>query len=46
MEENDDALDSAICVLAGADFLKGEVMGPTGMEIPRKEGGILLIWKT
>jgi hypothetical protein len=28
MAENDDVLDAAVCVLAGADFLSGKAMEP------------------
>lgn len=42
--ENDDALDAAICVLAGVDFLRGDVLEPkdagVSMEIAKKEGWI------
>lgn len=40
MEVNADALDAAICVLAGADFLNGEVFNPPDLEIARQEGWI------
>ncbi len=40
MEEDDDALDAAICVLAGADFLRGDVYGPEHLELARQEGWI------
>jgi predicted RNase H-like nuclease len=40
MEKNDDALDAAICVLAGADFLRGDVYKPTDLELAKKEGWI------
>lgn len=40
MEENDDALDAVICVLAGADFLRGDVYKPADLEIAKKEGWI------
>ncbi len=36
----DDALDAAICVLAGADFLAGRAIGPTDLGLARKEGWI------
>lgn len=37
---NDDVLDAAICVLAGVDFLRGEVLEPTEIPIAKKEGWI------
>jgi predicted RNase H-like nuclease len=40
MEHNDDALDAAICVLAGADFLRGDVYKPPDLELVKKEGWI------
>lgn len=40
MENNDDALDSVICVLAGADFLSGQVYLPTDQILATKEGWI------
>jgi len=40
LEKNDDALDAAICVLAGADFLRGEAAEPPDIETARKEGWI------
>ena len=40
MEESDDALDAALCVLAGADFLRGEVYPPEDEELAKKEGWI------
>ena len=40
LENSDDALDAAVCVLAGADFLSGEVYEPADMELARKEGWI------
>jgi predicted RNase H-like nuclease len=40
MELNDDALDAALCVLAGVDFLRGEVFKPTDVMLARKEGWI------
>jgi hypothetical protein len=33
MEENDDALDAGICVLAGTDFLRRQVIQPTKSKI-------------
>jgi hypothetical protein len=39
--ENDvDILDAVLCVLAGVDFLKGEVLFPKDMALARKEGWI------
>ncbi|MCA9954781.1 MAG: DUF429 domain-containing protein [Ardenticatenaceae bacterium] len=38
--QNDDALDAAICVLAGADFLQGRAEPPTGWPQAKKEGWI------
>jgi hypothetical protein len=40
MVESDDALDAAICVLAGADFLRGPVVEPADRAIAEKEGWI------
>lgn len=42
LAETDDALDAALCVLAGADFLNSRAVGPgTGnFELARKEGWI------
>ncbi len=40
MVGNDDVLDAAICVLAGADFLRGPVIAPTDIETAEKEGWI------
>jgi hypothetical protein len=40
MEENDDALDAALCVLAGLDFLRGEAVAPEDLPLTRKEGWI------
>ena len=40
MLDNDDLLDAAICVLAAADFLRGECIQPTDTELARKEGWI------
>ncbi len=40
MESNDDVLDAAICVLAGVDFLRGEVIEPTDVQTAKKEGWI------
>ncbi len=42
--DNDDALDAAICVLAGVDFLARDVLEPkdagVSMEVAKKEGWI------
>jgi len=40
LENSDDALDAAVCVLAGADFLRGEVYEPRDLELAKKEGWI------
>jgi len=41
LQVNADALDAAVCVLAGLDFLAGETVAPTvGDYIARKEGWI------
>jgi predicted nuclease with RNAse H fold len=40
MEESADALDAAVCVLAGLDFLRGEVYDPDDLETAKKEGWI------
>lgn len=40
METNDDALDASLCVLAGMDFLRDEVLKPSDLELPKKEGWI------
>jgi predicted RNase H-like nuclease len=40
MEDNDDALDAALCVLAGLDFLRGRAMEPDDLHATRKEGWI------
>jgi len=40
MEQDDDILDAAICVLAGADFLTGRAMPPENMNLALKEGWI------
>jgi predicted RNase H-like nuclease len=40
MVKSDDALDAAICVLAGADFLRGPVIEPTDVATAEKEGWI------
>lgn len=40
LEGNADALDSAVCLLAGKDFLDGDVYSPELFEIAQKEGWI------
>jgi predicted RNase H-like nuclease len=40
LAEQDDALDAVICVLAGADFLSGQVYYPPDIHQARKEGWI------
>jgi predicted RNase H-like nuclease len=40
MEQNADALDAAVCVLAGFDFLRGEAYKPDDIELARHEGWI------
>ena len=40
LQRNADALDAAICVLAGVDFLRGEVIEPTDLKLAKKEGWI------
>jgi predicted RNase H-like nuclease len=40
LENNSDALDAVVCVLAGADFLRGDVYKPTDLDIAKKEGWI------
>jgi hypothetical protein len=37
---NADALDAVVCVLAGADFLRGESLGPRDAKAAEKEGWI------
>ena len=39
-ENCDDALDAVVCVLAGADFLRGNVIYPTDLQKAKKEGWI------
>jgi hypothetical protein len=39
-ENCDDALDAIVCVLAGVDFLCGNVIRPTDMQKAKKEGWI------
>ncbi|MBN2092029.1 DUF429 domain-containing protein [candidate division KSB1 bacterium] len=38
LEDDVDTLDAVLCVLAGVDFLKGEVVFPKDMALARKEG--------
>jgi hypothetical protein len=40
LESSDDALDAAICVLAGLDFLRGEVYKPKDFPLAKEEGWI------
>lgn len=40
MEWNDHVLDAVICVLAGLDFLRGQVMPPPDFAVAKKEGWI------
>lgn len=40
LHESADALDAALCVLAGADFLRGVCEGPADCETARREGWI------
>jgi len=40
IEQNMDVLDSVICVLAGADFLHGDVYEPSDHTLAQKEGWI------
>ncbi|MFZ1396378.1 MAG: DUF429 domain-containing protein [Candidatus Promineifilaceae bacterium] len=40
MQSNDDALDAALCVLAGADFLRGLAEPPANLAQAQKEGWI------
>ena len=37
---NDDAFDAALCCVAAADFLSGNVFEPTNIDLARKEGWI------
>jgi predicted nuclease with RNAse H fold len=39
-ESNADILDAVVCVLAAADFLRGETIQPTNRELAEKEGWI------
>jgi len=38
--QSSDALDAVVCVLAGADFLRGDVIETTALDVARKEGWI------
>lgn len=40
LQQNDDALDAALCVLAGADFLQGRAEPPDNWPQAKKEGWI------
>lgn len=40
LAQNDDALDAALCVLAGADFLRGLAQAPANLLLAKKEGWI------
>lgn len=40
LENNADALDSAVCLLAAKDFLKGNVYCPENIDLAKKEGWI------
>jgi predicted RNase H-like nuclease len=40
MAANDDALDAAVCVLAGVDFLRGRAAASTNLDAAKKEGWI------
>ena len=40
MLESDHIVDAVVCAVAGADFLRGEVMEPEDLELARKEGWI------
>lgn len=42
LENNHDALDAAVCVLAGIDFLSGAACEPTDLDVAKKEGWIWL----
>jgi predicted nuclease with RNAse H fold len=42
LERSDDVLDSALCVLAGADFLRGDTFHPPDPARARREGWIWL----
>ncbi|MEM7345698.1 MAG: DUF429 domain-containing protein, partial [Chloroflexota bacterium] len=40
MEQDDNALDAVLCILAGLDFLRGQVIrpNPADIDIAKKEG--------
>ena len=40
MEENDDALDAVLCVLAGADSRSGQCAPPDELALSKNEGWI------
>ena len=40
MQDNADALDAGLCVLAAVDFLLGRAMRPKDLQKARKEGWI------
>lgn len=40
LHTNPDVLDATICALAGADFLRGEVIPPTDLRLAHREGWI------
>ncbi|MDD3503427.1 MAG: DUF429 domain-containing protein [Eubacteriales bacterium] len=40
LEQNADALDSAVCLLAAKDFIEGNVYYPKNMNLAKKEGWI------
>ena len=40
MRNNDDVLDAVVCVLAAADFAKGDAAPPENMKLAKKEGWI------
>ena len=39
MSESADALDAAVCILAGADFVRGSVQAPEDTALAMREGG-------
>jgi hypothetical protein len=40
MSESADALDAVVCILAGADFVRGSVQGPKDTPLAAREGWI------
>ncbi len=40
MEQDDDILDAAVCVLAGFHFINNKCMPPLDIDLARKEGWI------